>query len=647
MPSPAAAPVPHRLTDVDLSSLASGRFTAAVIGRLTAAERSKHRLLVEAVRRRAERSRPPRDLVVLNSAMRLLGEIETHAPDVVGNLLALPQIGSWAIGCLQRMADRDDDDEVRAGQRGPLDSDLGYLAAIAAAAALRAGHRFELRVPLRQGTLLLPGWGMARLDCGCAWGTVRVRFDGEGAMTFLRSGTVVLPTGSNPAPSGLGPRWSPIPRLRVRADGLELDVMLDAFDPFLARVGGPASALSAIERTAWRFQFEEAWRILVRHHRAAAAAFAAVVSTVVPLSGTALQPGSATSGWAFGAIGLSPPDDGVSLAETFVHELHHLVLGAVEDLVPLVARYQDGTMGYAPWRDDPRPVAGVLHGCYAYLGVTSFWRRQRRIGVSSQRLRGAVEFARWRQATLDTATTLTASPALTDVGRRFAAGIRQQLAAWRRDVVPPQAELFAAEVRTEHRVRWRLTHLRPAAASIQALASAWMLGAPAPLGEAGVGGAVGSAPAAPVQPPGSEPPGPSEPPAPEGPPPGRSPQPGHTRAYLLEARYRDPSRLSLLLDVGPAVSDPAGTPRSVSEGDAALLRGDDMTATHCYLRRLEAADDADAWAGLAVVLRRSGPSRSASLLTRRPEVAAALCARLRALRGQAPDVWRLLDWLAG
>src|SRR6266542_3485265 len=169
MPAPNSASVTHRLTDAELASLARGRFRTAVIGRLIAAELSKHRLLVEDVRRRAHRAGPPDDLAVMNSAVRLLGQLEAHSPEIVANTLALPQVGSWAIDCLRKMAAGNSTEQPDAARRAPLRRDLGYLAAVAAAAALQARHQFDLMVPLHDGVLLLPGLGTARLDSREPW----------------------------------------------------------------------------------------------------------------------------------------------------------------------------------------------------------------------------------------------------------------------------------------------------------------------------------------------------------------------------------------------------------------------------------------------------------------------------------------------
>src|SRR4051794_32475119 len=49
-------------------------------------------------------------------------------------------------------------------------------------------------------------------------------------------------------------------------------------------------------------------------------------------------------------------------------------LNAVDLLFDLVR--PSGALGCSRWRDDPRPPFGILHGAYAYLAVTRFWRTE-------------------------------------------------------------------------------------------------------------------------------------------------------------------------------------------------------------------------------------------------------------------------------
>jgi hypothetical protein len=204
------------------------------------------------------------------------------------------------------------------------------------------------------------------------------------------------------------------------------------------------------------------------------------------------------------------------------------------------------------------------------------------------------------------------------MGRRFATGIRDQLTAWRGDPVTIQAELLAAEMRTEHRTRWRLNHLRPAMASVEALAHDWLSDT---LGERAATTRVTALESG-------------------------ATTLGQARAYLMELRYRDPERIRWLME-GSGGSTAPRILLAIDEADTALLRGDYVTASRCYIKRLKTANDNDAWIGLAIVLPREGSAASSWLLAEQPELVAAVHVYLRALRDQAPDVNGLIDWLAG
>jgi len=57
----------------------------------------------------------------------------------------------------------------------------------------------------------------------------------------------------------------------------------------------------------------------------------------------------------------SLPPDPAQMAETLVHEFHHIKLGGLTHLVRLTDDDQTASH-YAPWRDDPRPLGGFLQG---------------------------------------------------------------------------------------------------------------------------------------------------------------------------------------------------------------------------------------------------------------------------------------------
>ncbi|MFI6298998.1 aKG-HExxH-type peptide beta-hydroxylase [Nonomuraea sp. NPDC050790] len=108
----------HELGVAELDQLARGRISVALTEKLADAELSKQKLLFEAVRRRSggESVR----------GVRLLAEVEREDPRVVAELLALPQVGVWAVESLQRL------------RRGDV-ADMGFVERLAAAGALRLG----------------------------------------------------------------------------------------------------------------------------------------------------------------------------------------------------------------------------------------------------------------------------------------------------------------------------------------------------------------------------------------------------------------------------------------------------------------------------------------------------------------------------
>jgi HEXXH motif-containing protein len=152
---------------------------------------------------------------------------------------------------------------------------------------------------------------------------------------------------------------------------------------------------------------------------------------------------------------MSLPPDPVTCAVTLAHEVQHLKLGALLDLVTL-AEADDGRRYYAPWRDDPRPLQGLLQGTYAYLGVTGFWWRQRRLPNAPRN--ADAEFARWREATELAAETLRSSGRLTRAGLDFVSEMSRTLETWYEEPVSGGAMTLARDAAEAHLARWQSAH---------------------------------------------------------------------------------------------------------------------------------------------------------------------------------------------
>jgi hypothetical protein len=351
-------------------------------------------------------------------------------------------------------------------------------------------------------------------------------------------------------------------------------VLLETNDPYLDRYTLPMSAgLLAGELQAWRDRIQSAWEVLVGHHRRAAGPVAEGISVIVPLtpeSDTDLI--SVTSPAAFGAIATSWPPDSVILAETIIHEFQHVKLCGVLDMVPLTE--PGGKKVYAPWRQDPRPAAGLLQGTYAHLGIARFWQEQQHAEHDPDDiLRARVLFARWRSAIELTAGTLLETGCLTPAGRRFVHLLREQGRQLASVPVRGDVQEIAAEATLDHWLTWQIRHLATDPADVADLAAAYRRGEDFP-GQARprlwivedvrkVGSSV--------------------------------------RSRLLTMRYLAPARYRELC------ADPM---LPLGEPDHMLVTGNPDGAVRAYRGQIAGSADPqpDAWIGLALALHQLPPS---------------------------------------
>lgn len=61
------------------------------------------------------------------------------------------------------------------------------------------------------------------------------------------------------------------------------------------------------------------------------------------------------------------------VAESILHEAMHLKLTLIEGIVPLVKPDTDAVF-YSPWKEEERPVKGVLHGLFVFRAIKNFYR---------------------------------------------------------------------------------------------------------------------------------------------------------------------------------------------------------------------------------------------------------------------------------
>jgi uncharacterized protein len=429
---------PHRLPNDVFGALAAGGGGARAVHHLAAAQYSKHVLLLRGVVATAETLGHPQ-AAHARRAYDLLAAIQEQAPGDVDAVIRHPAVGAWAWRTLRALH----------GGAAMVGAEPGWFGTLAATGAIRSRTPCMVDIPAIDGALVFPSLGVATLPGRDSAAVVRCAADR--VEVFAASGRVLVP--DDPAESA--PGWRPLPRIVAEASGTTLRLLIDDLDPFRM----PAAANTAPRLTAgsidwWQTALRGAWTLLVQYHPAAAEEIAATIRVITPLIPPQDGHVGASSPEAFGTVALSAPPDARSFALTLCHEVQHAKLAAVIDIVSLT-RPDDGRRWYAPWRDDPRPIGALLQGSYAYLGVSSFWRRQREHEQGPATLPAHSEFARWQLACQRAMDSLLASRQLTPAGEHFVTGMARTLRGWEEEPVPRAARAIAQQHAERHLARWQ------------------------------------------------------------------------------------------------------------------------------------------------------------------------------------------------
>ncbi|MFD4247503.1 HEXXH motif-containing putative peptide modification protein [Streptomyces sp. NPDC058525] len=400
-----AALAPFTVSSRTLRALASTEPCAEGTRLVRDVRRSKRLLLLRAVLDAAPGARAGETA----DHWALLEAAERHAPDAVRDVLHYPATGVWAEETLRRLH----------APYGPP-PDLGHLGALAVAAALRARMAFTHTLRPQQGRLLLPTLGLLRPE---------------------RPGPLALTECS----------WEPDDPATLPLHTLPGGrTALDDLDPYRAPGPArpapvrPARRLTPKGHKRWDTQWTGALTLLQRYDTARAEETVHLLRSVVPLAGGSRSTG-ATLPAAAGSVlarAQAPP----ALAATLVHEVQHGKLTALADVLTL--HTADRTPRYwAPWRADPRPLEGLLHGAYAHLALAGYWQRAALYGA-----RGAwAQHARIRAQVAAVLPVLRADEQLTTTGREFTDAMAAAERAM--DELPPPGDQHTTARRAVDRER--------------------------------------------------------------------------------------------------------------------------------------------------------------------------------------------------
>jgi uncharacterized protein len=408
----------HVLTGGDLRALAGGLGDATAVAQLIEAQRTLRRALLSAVYQEGSRTSAVPDTVKaqLRSAWGVLTTVDREQPRVLDAVLGHPYIRVWAVRCLEQL-------RTPPLHQG-LAADLGHLGAIAAATAVRARVSAAASIPVLDGAVHLPTLG--RLTVGVDEmepATAAIEVTGDALIIAVQESRWTLATAGllaggpcAAAGSGGSGEWQPVRTLHAPG----ISVALEDTDPYRdCHQWRAAPRLTDSEFAGWQRGFRAAWQEIKRDHGAYAPALAAGLTTLMPLAATREgREVSAAARHAFGAIAAALPDDPVTLALLLIHEFQHVKLGAVLDLYDLYDPTDDRLFD-APWRQDKRPLEGLLQGTYAHLAVTDFWRTRQHITAGPVAEAAGQRFVHWRAHTRDAIETLAGSGSLTPLGAWF------------------------------------------------------------------------------------------------------------------------------------------------------------------------------------------------------------------------------------
>jgi len=555
----------HHLTRARFSRLCAGAVDAETVAMLRDSQHSRRRILLSALFGELDGR-----VTGAEQAWRILATVDRDAPTVLAEVLMSPLVGVWLVRILRRLRGVATD--------GPeLSVELGLLGSLAGAVAIRGHVPCVLEVPAVDGVVTLPTVGQVRFGTATGPATLTVTPDG-----------VTVSAGGRTCPVPGGPEFFPVRRLEVVAGDLRLDVEVDDSTPYREfSVPLPPRPLDPAELGELAVRVDRAWQVLTRWHPGFAEEIAAGTATLTPRMSSSTVVGS-SSPMAFGAVAAATDGSAESLAATLVHEFQHSKLNAVFGLVRL--HTDTSASWYVPWRDDPRPLSGVLHGIYAFTSSVEFWAVQRHHVADA-----TFRFAYRRQQVQTTIDVVRHSPNLTGLGGELVDGASRRLDRCAVDDVPAEVTDLIDTVMVEHRAIWRLRHLRPDMSYVDAVVTAWCAQEPAP--------AAGSLP----------------------------------DMVIPFRRTVSPSARTRLLLAEPHASTGAEFAARVTEEAAAG-----------YVRRLRATpDDGDAWVGLGLTLRATGDTPVARTFLDTPETASTAWQRLVRDVPTPPSPIEFGRWLGG
>lgn len=156
--------------------------------------------------------------------------------------------------------------------------------------------------------------------------------------------------------------------------------------------------------------------------------------------------GASSDFW--GGVHLSHSASAAVLAEGLTHEAAHLWLMLAEEVEPLCEGAWDGNAWNSPWRDDPRPLGGIVHGVFVFSCAALVLATLVRAGVAGPETRERI--ARITAQVEVGAQECRRSQMLAPLGSAVVEGALGRIASARQVVSAPELEAALRCVEAEH-----------------------------------------------------------------------------------------------------------------------------------------------------------------------------------------------------
>lgn len=235
-------------------------------------------------------------------------------------------------------------------------------------------------------------------------------------------------------------------------------IELNAFDSDL-RLGGRYDLnfeeLTPTSTIKWLSSLEEAWFLIDSCSSLLASEILMGVQSLVPVHSHAIDVHrSQTFREIPGLLILSWMSDTSVIVEALVHEYHHHKLNALLNLDPIIVEGSPEEIYYSPWRDDPRPLSGILQGIYVFQAVLEFGYKILKTDIpvlQEKRLQQRVYAA--KQQLLTALKVLKANAVFSLIGQALIEAIEKNINRFEPEISQTEKQLLDVRLK-EHQQKW-------------------------------------------------------------------------------------------------------------------------------------------------------------------------------------------------